>query len=113
MAIFEAFEDPLWKILLVIFVSLSVYDVLKSYWGETSLKKLENFDFFANLSKNSHFLPENEPKGPQGPIGTPQDDKNCFFELPGYENPMVGKRIFDLSPIEKSWCYQTRHLAAI
>ena len=66
MAIFEAFEDPFWKFLLVIFVSLSVYDVFKSYWVETSLKKLENFDFFANLSQNWHFLPKNEPKGPQG-----------------------------------------------
>ena len=78
MAIFEAFEDPLWKILLVIFVSLSVYDVFKSYWVETGLKKLESFDFLANLSQNWHFLPKNEPKGPQGPIGTPQDDKKFF-----------------------------------
>ena len=43
----------------------------------------------------------NKPKGPQGPFGTPQDDKNYLFELPGYENPMLGKRIFDLSPIKK------------
>ena len=101
MAIFEAFEDPFWKFLFVIFIYLSVYDVFKSYWVEKGLKKLENFDFFANLSQNRHFLPKNEPKGPQGPIGTPQDDKNCFFELPGYESPMLGKRIFELSPIEK------------
>ena len=86
---------------MINFFSLNVYDVLKSYWGETSLKKLESFDFFANFSRNRHFLPENEPKGPQGPIGTPQDDKNYFFELPGYENPMLGKRIFELSPIGK------------
>ena len=46
-------------------------------------------------------MPENEPKGPQGPIGTPQDDKNYFFKLPGYEHPSVEKRIFELSPIEK------------
>ena len=56
MAIFEAFEDPFWKFLLVIFVSLSVHDVFKSYWVETGLKKLENFDFFANLSENRDFL---------------------------------------------------------
>ena len=47
-------------------------------------------------------MPENEPKGPQGPIETPQDDKNYFFELPGYENPMLEKRIFELSPKEKN-----------
>ena len=77
MAIFEAFQDPVRKFLLVIFVSLSVYDVFKSYWVETSLKKLENFDFFANLSKLA-FLPKNEPKGPQGPIGTPKMTKIVF-----------------------------------
>ena len=58
-------------------------------------------DFYGNLLQNSSFSPENEPKGPLGPIGTPHDDKNYFFELPGYENPMVEKRIFELSPIEK------------
>ena len=86
---------------------MNVYDDFKSYWGETSLEKLENFDFFANLPLNSQFLPENEPKGPQGPIGTPQDDKNYFFKLPGYENPRLGKRIFELSPIGKKlvWPY--------
>ena len=57
MAIFEAFEDPFWKFLLVILISLSVYDVFKSYWVEKGLKKLENFDFFTNLSQNRHFLP--------------------------------------------------------
>ena len=74
---------------------------------ETDLKKLENFDFCGNLSGNILFRPKNGPKGPQGPIGTPQDDKNCFFELPGYGNPMLGKRIFELSPIEKKlvWPY--------
>ena len=48
------------------------------------------------------FCPQNGPKGPQGPIiGTPQDDKNYFFELPGYGNLIVEKRILELSPIEK------------
>ena len=56
------------------------------------------------MPQNSQFFPESEPKGPQGPIWTPQDDKNCFFELPGYENPMLEKIFFELSPIEKSWC---------
>ena len=77
---------------------MSVYDVFKSYWVETGLKKLESFDFLANLSQNWHFLPKNEPKGPQGPIGTPQDDKNCFFELPGYENPHHHLRLFVQAP---------------
>ena len=36
-----------------------------------------------------------------GPNWDPQDDKNIFFELPGYEYPMLGKRILDLSLIEK------------
>ena len=103
MAIFEAFEDPFWKFLFVIFISLSVYDVFKSYWVEKGLKKLENFDFFANLSQNRHFLPKNEPKGPQGTIGTPQSNKNYFSELPGYGNPMLEKKNFgDISNRKKS-----------
>ena len=34
-------------------------------------------------------------------MGTTQDYENYFFEMPGYEKPMVEKRIFYLSPIEK------------
>ena len=34
-------------------------------------------------------------------MGTPQDHENYFFELPGYVNSMIEKRIFELSPIEK------------
>ena len=64
MAIFEAFEDPLWKILLVIFVSLSVYDVLKSYWGETSLKNLENFDFLKICPKIGIFVRKRAKRPP-------------------------------------------------
>ena len=87
MAIFEAFEDPFWKFLLVIFISLSVYDVFKSYWVEKGLKKLENFDFFANLSQNRHFLPKNEPKGPQGPTGTPRMTKIIFSSCKDMKTP--------------------------
>ena len=50
-------------------------------------------DFYDKLFKNCHFSPQNEPKGPQGPIETPQDHENYFFELPGYENPMLEKKI--------------------
>ena len=58
-------------------------------------------EYYDKLSKNCHFQLQNEPKGPQGPIETPQDGKNCCSELPGYENPMKEKRIFELSPIGK------------
>ena len=30
----------------------------------------------------------NEPKGPQGAVGTPITMR-IFFELPGYKNPMI------------------------
>ena len=42
------------------------------------------------------------PKGTQGPIETPQDYKN-YFELPGYENPKIEKRIFELFSTEKKY----------
>ena len=54
-----------------------------------------------NCSIIALYYPLNKPKGPQGPIGNPQDHKNYFFELPGYENPVIEKGIFELSPIEK------------
>ena len=53
------------------------------------------------MFKYTPFSPKTSQKAPQGPFGTPQDDKNYLFEMPGYENPMVGKRIFELSPVEK------------
>ena len=51
-------------------------------------------------SQITPFGPKTSQKGPRA-NWDPQDDKNIFFELPGYEYPMLGKRIFDLSPIEK------------
>ena len=39
--------------------------------------------------------------------------KKIFFELPGYENPLIEKRIFELSPIEKSWSDHIKRLATI
>ena len=36
-----------------------------------------------------------------------------FFNLLGYQNPILDKIIFELSPIQKSWCDQTRRLASI
>ena len=98
MAIFEAFEDPFWKFSLVIFISLSVYDVFKSYWVEKGLKKLENFDFFANLSQNRHFLPKNEPKGPQGPIGTPKMTKIVFLSCQDMKTPCWEKEFLSYLP---------------
>ena len=58
-------------------------------------------DFHDKLFKNCHFWPQNEPKDAQGTIDTPQDHENNFFELPGYENPMLEKIFFELSPIGK------------
>ena len=60
-------------------------------------------DFYDKLFKNCHFQPQKEPKGPKGPIETPQDHENNFFELPGYENPMLEKKILNYLPQEKSW----------
>ena len=65
------------------------------------LKSWENFDFYGKLFKKSFFEHENGSKGPKSPIGTAQDHKNYFFELPEYENPIDGKRIFELFAIEK------------
>ena len=43
----------------------------------------------------------------------PRKTKNYFFELRGYENPVGENRIFELFPIEKRACDQTRLLATI
>ena len=65
-------------------------------------------DFYDKLFKNCHFWPQNEPKGPQDPIETPCYHENNFFQLPGYENPILRIGIFELSPIVKKlvWPYQ-------
>ena len=64
---------------------------------------MENFSkiafFRPIMSQNAHW--------------DPQDGENYFFELPGYENLMLGKRIFELFLIEKSWSDHTKRLEAI
>ena len=78
---------------------------------EKVLKVRKNLIFMGVFfSKKPFFCSGTSQKAPQGPIGTPQDDRNYLFELPGYENPILGKRIFDLSPIKKSWLVQTMRL---
>ena len=57
--------------------------------------------FFWQFGPKQPFFARKRVKRPPGARWDPQDDKNYFFELPGYENPMVEKRIFDLSAIEK------------
>ena len=54
-----------------------------------------------NWSKIALFSPKMSQKAPRDPLRPPRDNENYFFELPGYENHMVEKRIFGLSPIEK------------
>ena len=44
---------------------------------------------------------KNEPIGNLGPIETYHADKNYILELPGYENPMQEKRLFELYTIGK------------
>ena len=56
------------------------------------------------------FLPKIKPKGPQGPNGTPQDDKNCFLSCQDMKTPHLKKRIFGLSRIEKSWIIDTAEI---
>ena len=67
--------------------------------------------FYGKMFKNTTFSLQKDPKGPQGPIGAPQDNKNYFFELPGYENHMVEKRIFELFPIEKKLVWPNQALS--
>ena len=53
------------------------------------------------------FGPKMGQKDLRAPLGPPRMTKIIFFELPGYDNPMLGKRIFELSPIGKKlvWPY--------
>ena len=51
-------------------------------------------DFYDKLFKNCHFWPKLNQKGHLGPVETPQDHENNFFELPGYENPLLEKKTF-------------------
>ena len=62
-----------------------------------------NFDFYRNLSQNSYFSPEN--------LDTHQDTK--IFLDAETPKPYDRKILFELSFVGKSWCDQTRQLAAI
>ena len=76
MAIFEAFEDPFWKFLLVIFFSLNDYDVFKSYWGEIGI-----------------FRPKTRQKAPRDQLG-PHRMTNYFFRVTGIRKPYGAKKNF-------------------
>ena len=47
-----------------------------------------------NWSKIAPFSSKMGQKAQSDPLGPPQDGKNNFFELTGFQNPMVEKRIF-------------------
>ena len=53
-----------------------------------------------NCSKIAPFSPKMSQKAPWAPMGHPMTMK-FFFELPGYQNPGMEKRILKLSPIGK------------
>ena len=71
------------------------------FWSINTCKKARKLGFLRKFAPKKPFLPENEPKGPNEPSGTPQDDKNRFHELLGYEKLMIEKFFFELSSIEK------------
>ena len=56
--------------------------------------------FHGKLVKIALFSRKMSKKAPRTPLG-PNDHENNFFELPGYQNPMLGKIILDLSDIGK------------
>ena len=58
-------------------------------------------DFFGKLLKKAVFGLKTSQKAPRDSLGPPQDGENYFSDLPGYENSMKEKRIFELSTIEK------------
>ena len=51
-----------------------------------------------NWPKAALFSPKNEPKGSQGPIGTPRDHENSFPEMQGYEISMLGRKFLNYLP---------------
>ena len=73
--------------------------MLSSTTGENQDLKRNQTLVFMEL-EITLFCPKKSQKAP-GTHWHPQDDKNYCSELPGYENSMKEKRIFELSPIEK------------
>ena len=65
-----------------------------------------------NCSRIAIFGPKMSLKAPRAPLRPPRTMKIIFFELPGYQNPMMEKRIYKLSPIGKK-SDQTMRLAAM
>ena len=50
-----------------------------------------------DCSKIARFIPKMAQNAPRDPSRS----QTAFFELPGYENPMIRKRIFELLRIEQ------------
>ena len=90
----------IWKIYMCFFIVLEYKQIFK---------KFKTLIFMENWPKIAFFRPKMSQR-PQGPHWDPQDHEKYFFELPGYENHMLEKRIFELSPIEKKlvWPYQAK-----
>ena len=66
-----------------------------------------------NCSKIAIFGPKMSQKAP-GPHWDPQDPEKFFFELPGYNNPMLEKKNFwIISHRKKSWSDHSKALGAI
>ena len=80
---------------VIFWTNLNLYSVLNHY----CFKKLE---FLKKNVWKSHFDLKIRSKCTSRPM-RPLWPWKYFLELPGYENAVVEKRIFNLSPIEKSW----------
>ena len=61
--------------------------------------------FFIEMNSKIDVFCRKMSKRPQDPIGTSKDDKNYFFELPGYETPCQDKEFWCYLPYKKMQSY--------
>ena len=112
---FWSFRKPFLEIFVSNYFSLNVYDVFKSYWGEKkSLKRLENFDFFQNLSQNRHVFALKRAKRPPGAHWEHPRWQKLFFLVARIWKPHTSKNSFwVISHRKKVNLATTGYMAAI
>ena len=85
--IFEVFENFIWTYWSVKFSWEDFCNVLLVFLDEKQLLKSSKGGIF--IGNFSFASPKTSQKGP---IGTTQDHKNYFFDMSGYENPVIEEK---------------------
>ena len=101
IAVFEAFGHLFYNFDQSNF-HLSIHMGFNNLLEHKQILKIQKTWDFIEISRKLQFQAlKLAKKAPQDPIETPWDHKHFFYELPGYESPIIKKRNFEYLPQEK------------